>query len=165
MEDALQQIQQIIAAGIDFIEISGGSYEDPKMFARDGEKPEVKSDRTAQREAYFLDFARTIRERCPDAILMVTGGFRSLAGMHAALAENACDLIGVARPAAVDPTWARKLLQEEKTGGNIHLKLKEVKMSWLMSKIPVRAIGAGAESDYYAKQIGRIGKGLDNHAP
>lgn len=142
----MQQIRKIIDAGIDFIEVSGGSFEDPRMFAVGSEKSTVKPDRTIKREAYFLDFARAIRERFPDVILMVTGGFRSLAGMHAALADNACDLIGIARPAAVDPGWAHKLLEVEIRGEQTEMRLNKVKVGWLLSKIPVGAVGAGAES-------------------
>jgi hypothetical protein len=85
--------------------------------------------------------------------------------MHAALEENACDLIGVARPAAVDANWANKLLKEEAAGGDVVLRLDAVKPSWLVSKIPIKAIGAGAESAFYSEQIGRIGKGLPTRAP
>jgi 2,4-dienoyl-CoA reductase-like NADH-dependent reductase (Old Yellow Enzyme family) len=148
MEEVMQQIGYLKDTGIDFLEISGGSYENPRMMKGDealaGEKP--VSERTAKREAFFLDFARVVRQRFPDVVLMVTGGFRSLAGMHAALEENACDLIGLARPAAVDPSWANKVLEEEAKGGDVSLRLAAVKPSWLVSKIPVKALGAGAES-------------------
>jgi hypothetical protein len=85
--------------------------------------------------------------------------------MHAALEENACDLIGVARPAAVDANWAKKVLKEEAAGGDVSLRLDSVKPSWLVSKIPVRALGAGAESAFYAEQISNISKGLPTRAP
>jgi 2,4-dienoyl-CoA reductase-like NADH-dependent reductase (Old Yellow Enzyme family) len=185
MEEVMQQIEYLQATGIDFLEISGGSYENPRMMKGDeqqaGEKP--VSERTAKREAFFLDFARIVRQKFPDVVLMVTGGFRSLAGMHAALEENACDLIGVARPAAVDASWAKKVLEEEAAGGNVSMRLDAVKPSWLVSKIPVKALGAGAESvsfvlagtecmvanerqqAFYAGQIARIGKGLPTRAP
>ncbi|KAF2030425.1 FMN-linked oxidoreductase [Setomelanomma holmii] len=145
--EAIEQIHLIIAAGIDFLEISGGTYEDPRMTGRAESQVVDKpvSSRTANREAYFLDFAHTVRKQFPGVVLMVTGGFRSLAGMEAALAENACDVIGVARPAAVDPAWARILLAAEKEGREEVLRLNKVHPGWLMSKIPVRAIGAGAE--------------------
>ncbi|KAF2818687.1 putative FMN binding oxidoreductase [Ophiobolus disseminans] len=165
MEEAMQQIQHIISAGVDFLEISGGSYEDPKMFAVPSDQTRKVSERTTQREAYFLDYARAIRERFPNVVLMVTGGFRSLAGMHAALADNACDIIGIARPAVVDPVWARKLIDAEEKGVDEAMRLRHVKPGWLVSKIPLKAVGAGVESTYYATGIARMSKGLETRAP
>ncbi|KAI4952989.1 hypothetical protein J4E86_006526 [Alternaria arbusti] len=167
MEDVMQQIGFLKDTGIDFLEISGGSYENPRMMKGDepqsGEKP--VSERTAKREAFFLDFARVVRQKFPDVVLMVTGGFRSLTGMRAALEENACDLIGLARPAAVDSSFAKKVLEAEAAGGDVSLRLDAVKPSWLVSKIPVKALGAGAESAFYGAQIERIGKGLPTKTP
>jgi 2,4-dienoyl-CoA reductase-like NADH-dependent reductase (Old Yellow Enzyme family) len=80
-----------------------------------GDKPavmEMKSTRTAAREAFFLDFAKETRRRFPNLVLMLTGGFRSRAGAEAAIKDNACDLVGIARPAAVNPRFAALLLDE-----------------------------------------------------
>jgi hypothetical protein len=41
---------------------------------------------------------------------MVTGGFRTLAGMQDALASGALDLIGLARPLCIDPDYCNQLL-------------------------------------------------------
>jgi hypothetical protein len=73
--------------------------------------------------------------------------------------------MGGARPAAIDASWANKVLKEEAAGGDVVLRLDAVKPSWLVSKIPVRALGAGAETAYYGQQIARIGKGLPTRAP
>lgn len=161
----MQQVQHITEVGIDFLEISGGSYEDPQMMGADEDKQEKVSERTAKREGFFLDYAREIRKRFPGIVLMVTGGFRSLKGMQAALEENACDLIGVARPAAIDPAWASKVLRAEAEGGDEAMPLSRVKPSWLISKIPVKALGSGAESAHYGAQIARIRKGLPGQVP
>ena len=64
---------------------------------------------TVAREAYFLDYAKDIRAAFKGA-LMVTGGFRSRAGMDAALQANACDIVGVGRPLCVDSNVVNKLL-------------------------------------------------------
>ena len=42
--------------------------------------------------------------------LMVTGGFRSRAAMESALAERALDVVGLARPLAVEPDLPARLI-------------------------------------------------------
>lgn len=46
----------------------------------------------------------------PRPLILLTGGFRTRTGMHQALTTPVADLIGVGRPAAADPYFARKLL-------------------------------------------------------
>jgi 2,4-dienoyl-CoA reductase-like NADH-dependent reductase (Old Yellow Enzyme family) len=99
------------AAGVDLLELSGGSYESPAMVGEAGggagvERPKRAS--TLAREAYFLDFARALRARSGMPI-MLTGGLRTREGMEAALAEG-IDLLGVARPICIDPTCVGELL-------------------------------------------------------
>lgn len=65
---------------------------------------------TIAREAFFLDFAKAIRDRFRHVPLMVTGGFRTRRGMETALQEDACDIIGVARPAAINPSLPKSLI-------------------------------------------------------
>lgn len=105
-EDSSRVIKILSNEGIHFIEISGGNYENPKMM--EGNLKES----TKKREAYFLDYAKKIRNlaNCP---LMVTGGFRSKKAMNQALAENALDLIGLARPLALETDFPNKLLNTE----------------------------------------------------
>jgi 2,4-dienoyl-CoA reductase-like NADH-dependent reductase (Old Yellow Enzyme family) len=101
--------------GVDLLEISGGSYEQPAMMDMDGLEEryeEEKRESTKRREAYFLEYAEDMRAavRTP---LMVTGGFRSRAGMEDALASGACDVVGVARPLCVQPSLPARLLDGE----------------------------------------------------
>ena len=105
-EDVIATFKAIDAAGIDLIEISGGSYEAPAMA---GVKQEKRKASTIAREAYFLEFAEKIREQV-QCKLMVTGGFRTVAGMNAALESGACDFIGMARPFAVEPDVTNRLI-------------------------------------------------------
>lgn len=80
---------------------------------------EKQSERTKAREAFFLQFASTIRREFPDTPLMVTGGFRTRKGMQSALDDGDCELIGIGRPAALDPALPlTKIL-------NTHLKDEE----------------------------------------
>lgn len=113
-EDALTVAKWLDAEGLDFLEISGGTYERPTMMAGDAialdpSRTEHLRASTIAREAYFLEYARDIRAvtKLP---LMVTGGFRTVQGMDAALASGATDMIGLARPLCVDTDAAARLL-------------------------------------------------------
>ncbi len=105
-EESIDTIRALAEAGIDLIEISGGTYEAPAMSGMAGTSTKAS---TLQREAYFLSFAEQVREQVKTP-LMVTGGFRSFAGMNAALASGALDIVGVARLMAIDPDAPKALL-------------------------------------------------------
>ena len=116
LADAAEVASMLAAEGVDLLEISGGTYERLRFFeADDGaaeESPEAPrlAAGSAAREAYFLRYAETIRERIGDMPLMVTGGFRSRRTMEDAVESGAVDLIGLARPLCVDPALPRALL-------------------------------------------------------
>ena len=95
------------AEGVDFIEISGGTFEAPTAYQHSSKKQS-----TIAREGYFLDYAAAIKSALTIP-LMVTGGFRSGAVMKAAIAEKKTDLIGLGRPFIVDPGFPAKLLSGE----------------------------------------------------
>ena len=105
LEESMQVLEKLGNMGIDLIEISGGTYESPSMV---GDK--VKAS-TKAREAYFLDYAESAR-KLVNAPLVVTGGFRSTHAMNAALQSGATDLIGLARPIAIDPDMPNKALAD-----------------------------------------------------
>ena len=99
-EDSLSVVQWLEAASVDLIEISGGTYEQPKLMGAEGMEPEEKQNvakSTAAREAYFVDFAKAMQDKV-SVPLMVTGGFRTRTAMEQALASGAADLIGLGRP-------------------------------------------------------------------
>ncbi|KAL1872590.1 hypothetical protein Plec18167_006708 [Paecilomyces lecythidis] len=163
-EDTMTQIRLFVDAGVDFMEISGGSYEDPKMMGYPKDS-EPKSSRTAAREAFFLEFAKEVRKRHPDLVLMLTGGFRTREGAESAIAENACDLVGIARPAAVNPSFANILLDKELPDEKAQLWLDKVRPPFYSWFLPRHISGGGAETTYYAGQINRLAKGLATYAP
>ncbi|KAJ5752160.1 hypothetical protein N7520_009077 [Penicillium odoratum] len=166
-EETMTQIKLLVEAGIDFMEISGGSYEDPKMmgYSKQESTAPAKSERTAAREAFFLEFAKEVRARHPGLVLMLTGGFRSRAGAEAAILDGACDLVGIGRPAAINPRFPLLLLDESVEDEKAVLPLNKVPTPFWASWLPRNLIGAGAESSYYAGQILRLAKGLATVAP
>ena len=104
-DDSMQVVKTLADAGIDLIEISGGTYESPSMMGADVKESTVK------REAYFLDYIEKVRELV-DTPLVLTGGFRSSSAMQSALDSGATDLIGLARTTAVDPDFPNKLIKD-----------------------------------------------------
>ena len=112
-EDSLQVAEWLNEEGVDLLEVSGGSYEQPAMMdieGMDARYEETKRESTRAREAYFLTYAEEMR-RVAKMPLMVTGGFRTRAGMEEALAGGACDVCGLARPLCVDPDLPNKLMR------------------------------------------------------
>ena len=140
-EESLATIKALADAGIDLIEISGGTYEAPAMTG-------AKAS-TIEREAYFLTFAETVREHISTP-LMVTGGFRTLAVMQAALDSGALDLIGLGRPLAIEPDAANRLL----AGEEMRYRVKPIKTG--IGMVDRMAI---MEVSWYTRQLHRMGNG------
>ena len=144
-EESLEVIKQLEKEGIDHVEISGGTYEQPSMSGKD------IRDSTKQREAYFLQFAEKIRSEVK-VPLAVTGGFRTAKAMNAALSSGSLDMVGLARPLAVDTQYPNKLL----AGKIIDINVNPIKTG-------IKAIDKMAlmEVAWYGRQLHRISKGRD----
>ncbi len=151
-EDSLQVVQWLEQAGIDLIEISGGTYEQPKLLNIDGlEEPEQQNVKqsTRLREAYFVDFAKAMQE-VVSVPLLVTGGFRRRDVMEEAIASGAADLVGLGRPMCVDTDAPAQLL-----AGADELRRYENELSLLpgwasfLEKIPLIKIVAVFSTMYW----------------
>jgi tRNA-dihydrouridine synthase len=105
----------------------------------------VKKESTKAREAFFLDFATVIRDKFPGLPLLVTGGFRTRKTMDSALASGALDLVGIARPAVLNPLAPTNTLLD-KDNGNARVAVASIKIPWLLNKIGNYVIGAGYET-------------------
>ena len=112
--ECVELVKLLNGVGLDLLELSGGSLEQPKVVGvtlkDEGEDGPRAS--TLAREAYFVAFAGAVRKvaRMP---VMVTGGFRSVAGMVEALYGGDLDVVGVARPLIADPEAPRRLVAGE----------------------------------------------------
>jgi hypothetical protein len=115
---------------------------------------------TLAREAYFLEFARALRRKLTMPI-MLTGGLRSRSGMQEALDEGV-DLLGVARPACVDPVnIARFLIGEIDTLPSWEENLR-VEKGLLSNNSPlsmVRTVASFAGIYWFYEQVYRLGRG------
>lgn len=148
--------------GVDLIEISGGTYEQPRLLGIEGmepvEQPGVKAS-TLAREAYFVDFALAMK----DAVkvpLMVTGGFRTRAAMEEALARGAADVIGLGRPLCVEPDGAAQILAgaESLPRAENGLGLFPAWLSFLKKVPMLRAVDSFAGQYWFYAQITALGK-------
>ncbi len=141
-EEALLVAKILSDLGIDLIEVSGGSYESPTMTGK-----KIKGS-TQKREAYFLNYAKDIKDvvKCP---IMVTGGFRTGSFMNLALKNNELDLIGLARPLCINPNFSNQLLNGEKIESQVSPISSGFKI--LDQLFPLEII-------WYTMQIKRLGK-------
>jgi 2,4-dienoyl-CoA reductase-like NADH-dependent reductase (Old Yellow Enzyme family) len=167
-EECLQVVEWLNAESLDLLEVSGGTYEQPRLLGFEGRAGDAVPVRrsTKVREAYFLDYASAIR-RVATMPLMVTGGFRSRAGMEAALGGDDgpgdCDMIGLGRPLCWMPDYPRRLLARELDridDLDARLRLRErgvwsPQSRWILGK----ALNAFAAQSWYYCQLFRIADG------
>lgn len=147
-EECLQVIRWLGEDGVDLLELSGGSYEQPSMMGArgkgvDAERPVAES--TRRREAYFLEYAKSMRSAATMPV-MVTGGFRSREAMDEALGNRELDMIGLGRPMCVDTDMPNRLMRGEWAEGVSYER-----------QIDPRKAGMA----WFALQILRIGDGLE----
>lgn len=147
-DESLDVIRTLEAEGIDLVEISGGTYEAPAMTGVKN-KADIAKDSTRQREAYFLAFAEKARQAVK-VPLVVTGGFRSGAGMAAAIESGAVDMVGIARALALEPDLPSRLLlghdpvhtvRPIKTGIGFIDKMGLMEVTWYTGQL--KRIGTG----------------------
>lgn len=142
-EESLATIKALVDAGIDLVEISGGTYEAPAMTGI------MKKDSTRQREAYFVEFAEKARKTV-SVPLMLTGGFRTAAGMAEAISNGAIDLVGIARSLAMEPDLPSRLLSGKDPIHHVRPITTGIKMIDRMALMEVA---------WYSRQLRRIGDG------
>lgn len=161
-EDSVTVAGWLEAAGIDLLEISGGTYEQPRLLGIEGiepvEQPGLAAS-TLAREAYFVDFALAMKAavKLP---LMVTGGFRSRAAMEEALARGAADVIGLGRPLCVAPDGPAQLLTgaAELPRKERELALFPPALGFLKTIKTLRAIDGFAAQYWYYVQLYALGR-------
>jgi 2,4-dienoyl-CoA reductase-like NADH-dependent reductase (Old Yellow Enzyme family) len=164
VDESAEVARWLAAAGVDLIELSGGSYEQPRMMGSEGLEPvDGPAARTAAREAYFLEEAVRLRQAVPTP-LMVTGGFRTAAGMAAALESGACDVIGLARPLCTDADAPNELItgaRDRVAGWEDVLRLGP---GWLGPQSPfdlIRLANGWGVQGWFCVQLLRMADGLE----
>ena len=100
-EDSLKTIIELANLGLDFVEISGGTYERPAMMG-------ATSKSTNQ--VFFAEYSKKLKQKI-EIPVVVTGGIRSINVMNTLLNDNTTDFIGIARPLTIDPNIPNKIKQ------------------------------------------------------
>jgi len=138
--DAIEVVKTLNTMGLDFIELSGGSYEAPAMQGRSGD------ERTLAREAYFLTFAKQIAEHSSIPV-MTTGGIKRLAVANEVLDSN-MELVGIASALAFNPALINQWMVDQDISGYIPATAwKDKTLSGLANMALVK------------RQLRRLGKG------
>ena len=170
-DDSIIVAKMLESAGVDIIEISGGTYEQPKLIGVDDltinpERSEQRKESTIAREAYFLEYAKDIR-KAVSLPLMVTGGFRTKEGIEDALQSNICQIIGIGRPLCVDPYCIKKMIEGELEILPSFEKTLSLGPSILSPSSPftiIKAVNAFGAMAWFYQQIKNMAKGLmPNH--
>ncbi|KAI6251816.1 hypothetical protein MCOR27_001013 [Pyricularia oryzae] len=99
-EEAVQLCEALEAAGMDFVETSGGTYESFGFAHR--------KESSRKRENYFIEFAEVIRKAVKNMVVYTTGGFKTVGAMVDAL--QGVDGIGIGRAAGSEPDLAKDII-------------------------------------------------------
>ena len=161
-DDSLTVAKWLANAGVDLLEISGGTYEQPRLLNLDGVEPIEEQSiarSTLAREAYFVDFAKAMREELSIPI-MVTGGLRRREVMNHVLETGGADMIGLGRPLCVDADGPNRLLngEDELARYEDNLSLLPGWLMWLTRFNAVRTINSFATQFWFYEQIANIGR-------
>jgi 2,4-dienoyl-CoA reductase-like NADH-dependent reductase (Old Yellow Enzyme family) len=165
-DESIKVAQILENAGVDIIEISGGTYEQPKLIGIDAsinpKRSEKRKESTIAREAYFLEYAKDIRSAV-SLPLMVTGGFRTRDGIEEALRSNVCQIVGIGRPLCADPYCIKKLIAGELENLPSFEKTLSLGPSILSPSSPftlIKVINAFGAMAWFYQQIKNMAKGL-----
>ena len=152
-EDSRAVVAALAGEAVDVIEVSGGNYESPAMGGS-------AAPATRAREAYFLDYARSVRHEAGAVPIAVTGGFRNRTAMDDALMAGDCDLVGIARPTVTATDAAASILD----GRTETLSTHEIQagMRRFLGRITdVKALDGFLNISWNVDQLHRLSRGLE----
>jgi 2,4-dienoyl-CoA reductase-like NADH-dependent reductase (Old Yellow Enzyme family) len=173
LQEAVEVARFLDEVGVDFLEITGGTYERLAMASAsvqgarsvaDGATVESAAMST---EAFFVDYAAQVKKSVK-CVVAATGGFRSRAAMEHALASGAVDLIGVARPMCAAPDCVEELLtfkRDELPSPERTLSLAPLSLFSATSPLSaVRRLNTWGTLNWFSTQMRRVGKGQEPDA-
>lgn len=145
LADAKQVVEWLGLLDVDFVELSGGSYESAAMM---GMSDDTRAQSTQDREMYFVDFAKDILASA-NMPIMVTGGVTKMESADYALSQGV-SIVGIARAFGFNPNLAK----DWQAGKNTHVKITTA--SWKN-----KALFGLANMALTKEQLYRLGDGLD----
>ena len=99
-EEAAELCRILEREKFDWVELSGGTYEELAW--------ERKRESTKRREGYFLEWAGMIVPQLSRTAVLLTGGFKTIGGMNAAL--KTASGVGLGGPVCQEPLLPKLLL-------------------------------------------------------
>ncbi|KAJ3892645.1 hypothetical protein GG344DRAFT_44984 [Lentinula edodes] len=177
-ERALTHLRQVASWGtVDFIEISGGDYENPEFMLSSSSVTSAKNPR----QAFFAHFSSklmkelsfvTSSDQCAPLILL-TGGLRSPAHLYNALRSDHAHLLGIGRASVPCPNLPTVLKRRRAAEADLWSDVTPFKPEpdlrfWPSGREPwrciqrhfpkVKLIGAGVGMAWYVVMIRRLAK-------
>ncbi|WP_454967760.1 NADH:flavin oxidoreductase/NADH oxidase family protein [Gemella sanguinis] len=146
-EDSLETIVELANLGLDFVEISGGTYERPAMMG---------ATSTSSNKVFFAEYSKKLKQKI-DIPVIVTGGIRSINAMNTLLNDNTTDFIGIARPLTIDPNIPNKIKQ------GIYTIVETTRVSTGVKKLD-KIFGSLLGIVYYQVLMQNIAKGKEPKA-
>ena len=143
-EESMTVIQMLDEAGMDLIEVSGGTYERAAMMG-------TQKESTKKREAYFMEFIVKVSDKITTP-LMLTGGFRTVDTMTKAISNGELDFVGLGRPFCIFPNVAKDLMSGAMTDCSVPDLLTGV------DKIDRSGM---LQTPWNMVQLARMGQGLE----
>lgn len=147
-DESREVVRALTAERVDLIEISGGSYESPAMMGA--------AASTIAREAYFLEYARTVAGIAATVPVAVTGGFRTPSAMTSAVAAGDCDVVGIGRPVCLLPAAGRAVLDD--TIDRLPSHTVTLPADRFARLRPIQSL---LDLQWYTDQLHRMGAGKD----
>jgi 2,4-dienoyl-CoA reductase-like NADH-dependent reductase (Old Yellow Enzyme family) len=152
-DDSRAVVAALAQEAVDLIEVSGGNYESPAMSGS-------AASSTRAREAYFLDYARSVRDAAGAVPIAVTGGFRTRSGMQDALTAGDCDVVGIARPTVTTTDAADAIIKGRAATLGTHEI--EVGMRRLMSRVAdLKTLDGVLNLSWNTDQLHRLARGQE----
>ncbi|KAG8709055.1 hypothetical protein FRC08_018558 [Ceratobasidium sp. 394] len=165
-EDALGFCKLLEARGVDFVEISGGTYDSMvEAFTHQARTLatsctagvltlilKLQRESTRKREAHFIEFSERLRAELCKTKVVLTGGFKSADGMARAIEDGACDFVGLARTTAAEPRFGASLLASRMARARPTLVPDHIGLQVGAALVQLKDIGEGREPTDFAKQ-------------
>ncbi|KAF8521006.1 hypothetical protein JB92DRAFT_2892414 [Gautieria morchelliformis] len=157
-EGALGHVKQIGLLGVDFIEISGGDYENPTFAAS-----------TSPRQAFFSSFSRQVVQSLQTSgnkaapLIVLTGGLRTPSQFSHVIRQNHANLLGIGRLSILCPDLPRQISPFSVPRGYDDTKFPLREPTLFNPRWLPKLIGAGVNTAWYTVGMRQLtyGKEVD----